>query len=1278
MWFGAGGDDITMAEAKALGWDAPRGAKVRDVTPGGPADAGGLKPGDIILALDDTEIRDNEQFIDNIEALKPGTQITLSLSRGGKPLKLTMALGSRPVQAADRNPQLALDTGGHQAFVVDLAITPDGKQIVSASNDKTVRVWDVASGKSVKVIRGETMPGKWGVIYAMAVSPDGRQLAIGGFMSGADRLSGSAVHLYNLGTGKLAKVLKGHKNVVMGLAFSPDGKRLLSGSADKTAILWDVGDGVQVHRLSGHAAPVNAVAFSRDGKRAVTGGDDETLRLWRIKDGEMLAEMTDHRSSAGALNKGKEKVWKGNVKAAEFSPDGGLIASASQDGRVLLWNGQTGALERELVFMGGMVGGAAINSLAFSPDGRRLLFASESEGCIVYDVAAGKEIAGGKLLDQPTTRLFSDVKRPDCTSGTVFSADGTFAAASYNSLVYVLGPEGGEPLKVLKGAGKPVFGVGFGKDGRSIAWGTELGRGEHAPLQFRLSLPFDRAPLGVPQKAEAPAADQPAPAKSDRPRLSDGLGRDTPPDPLAGLFDRRSTEAGPLSVDFKKLDRILRDTSVLTLTRGSEPATEIKLQQGGGKHSALGLTPDARTILMTSQTEIKTIDRTGKELVPFVGHMGTVRDFALSSDGRYMVSGASDQTVRLWNVERRELVVSLYHGADGEWVIWTPQGYYASSPNGDRVVGWQINKGAGQAADYVSASQLRGKFYRPDIVDRAILLASATKAVDEMKNSEGIDFRLSDLAQRLPPRLAVLSPDQGNETSAGRATVKLALAETKGDPVDRFDLFVNDTKVTAAANRSGSEVSFDVPLGKGPNLVRVVARSTANLIADAELGIMQRGEGALDKRNSLFILAIGADKYPLLPKTCGANGRGPCDLSFAGADAKAFSQTIEKQMGRQHLRVVKRLLVNGGGDGEPTRENVESALAALQYAKENDTVAVFIAGHGVNDARNGYQFLPTDARFENDKTLASGSLVKWAVIEEAIQSAKGRRLLFVDTCRSTNAFNPRLMKQASDDAIVAFSATNTQQDALELANLGHGAFTNAVVKGLNGAADIAQEREVRVFDLGTYVEREVRKLTNGLQTPDFYKKPGAENFVLVRMTDDVAAGPAATPAAAPKPAAPPAKAAAPEARPAETKPAPVAQAPAAQAQPQRTAAAPVTPAAVPAAPQATTTASVPADTPPAKPALAMSPLEEAERLKRGQAALANDDIASARLIFEYLANRGSAAGAYQLALTYDPQVQTRDPFGTSVRPDESLAEWWYRKAAELGHPKAREALAADQ
>ena len=162
-------------------------------------------------------------------------------------------------------------------------------------------------------------------------------------------------------------------------------------------------------------------------------------------------------------------------------------------------------------------------------------------------------------------------------------------------------------------------------------------------------------------------------------------------------------------------------------------------------------------------------------------------------------------------------------------------------------------------------------------------------------------------------------------------------------------------------------------------------------------------------------------------------------------------------------------------------------------------MSIFIAGHGYSDTHTGFQFLATNVRPGDHDNFASSTVVNWLALESSIQSAKGRRLLFVDTCRSGNAFNARLIKDASDEGVVAFSATNMQQDAIELPNLGHGVFTDVLIKGLRGAADLAHEREVRVFDLGAFLEREVRKLTNGRQTPDFYKKPGAENFVLVRM-----------------------------------------------------------------------------------------------------------------------------------------------------------------------------------
>ena len=259
-----------------------------------------------------------------------------------------------------------LDTGGHTANVRGLAFTPDGRRLVSASQDKTVRVWDVDTGKTVRIIRGETAPGSWGTIYAMALSPDGRWLAVGGFLRDeGDAAVAAAVRLYDFASGRLEALLKGHDNVVWALAFSGDSTRLISGSFDKTAIVWDLATRRQMLRLSGHAGQIKAVAFAHDRERVVTGSDDETLRLWSAADGRPIAEMTEHKRlseraaaerEASPRNKEKNKYapLPAGVTTVAASPSGPVIASGDTTGTVLLWDGRTGAFLRELARPGGM------------------------------------------------------------------------------------------------------------------------------------------------------------------------------------------------------------------------------------------------------------------------------------------------------------------------------------------------------------------------------------------------------------------------------------------------------------------------------------------------------------------------------------------------------------------------------------------------------------------------------------------------------------------------------------------------------------------------------------------------------------------------------------------------------------------------------------------------------------------------------------------------------------------------------------------------------------
>ncbi len=1059
-WLGVELKDLTKAEADALGWEAPRGAKLVKPVPGGPAEAQGLMPDDILVSLDGVEIGSVKAFIETVAKKAAGTEIKLAILRAGREKRLALKLGARPAQLAVAKPAAdgplpMLDTGGHMALIMGMAFTPDGRQLVSAADDKTIRVWDLASGKTVRTIRGESAPGQAGKVYAMALSPDGKWLAAGGLL---DSRQGNpnryAIRLYEFASGRLVALLKGHEKGVPSLNFSPDGSRLISGSGDHTAILWDTGmragsyvaEPKLLHRLEGHKDFIYGVAFSPDGSRAVTGSYDHDLRLWRVADGKQIARLTGHGDK---------------VRSLAVAPDG-TIASGDWSGEIRLWDGD-GNFLRILARQGTVVG-----SLSFSPDGKLLL---SGDGAAhgpwplhVYDVASGKEVVTYTGHD-------------NIVLATAFSPDGRWAATGggNNEEIHLWDPHSGKPRfgpdgKPLRlaGQGQPVWAAGFSADGRRIGWGntgesdTTLAKNR---LEQALTLPLGEGALGAPValgKAEA------------------------------GAFRRAQASFGGFSLSHRKGGAYGYDAILDILKDRRAVASIARDNATGDAHRSYSFTPDGETVISGGNFGVLTAyDRAGKTLGEFVGHESEVWAVAPSPDGRFLVSGAADQTVRLWNLKTRELLVTLFRGADGEWVMFTPQGFYASSPAGARLIGWQINHGPEHEAEYVAAAQLREHLNRPDIVARAIQLASAEEAV---RQAHGADFKVADLLAKPVPRLRILSPEAGAALKGGRAQVTVELEPTP-DPVKLIRIQVNGVQVPLPKRDElyqPGQYSFDVPLAKAGNKIAVAAvNDTGETVAS--VSVAHDGEGDLDKRGTLYILAIGVDKYPNLPGN---------DLRYAGADAKAFAEAMEKRAGPLHQRVVKRLLINGAAPGDaPTAANIVDALDMLRGAKQNDTVMLFVSGHGVNDGPN-YRFVPTDAAWGEQSLLRPSSAVSWYAFQDALTGANGRRILFLDTCHAANAFNARLLGDAYEANIMVYSSARGDQEAKEDPTLGggHGLFTYALVEGVNGAARDGAG-EVHADGLHDFLKARVGALAAKLsaaQEPQYFRARDAGNYVLAR------------------------------------------------------------------------------------------------------------------------------------------------------------------------------------
>jgi hypothetical protein len=444
------------------------------------------------------------------------------------------------------------------------------------------------------------------------------------------------------------------------------------------------------------------------------------------------------------------------------------------------------------------------------------------------------------------------------------------------------------------------------------------------------------------------------------------------------------------------------------------------------------------------------------------------------------------------------LIVTLFYGTDGEWVMWTPQGYYTGSPGADRIVGWQINKGPDNAADYVTAEQLRNQFNRPDIVTKAIRVASAEEAV---RNSEGTQFRLQDLLAHPAPHLRIVSPAPGSTINGASIKVKIAL-DAPPDPVTRIRITVNtrlydDRVADYPTDFAPGEHEIQVPVAKGKNtiVITVYNKTGWSNAQDGTFTLMNETAGALDKRDTLYILAVGVTKYPKASPLYQ-------DLNFAGSDALAFTDEMKRRLGPLHEKVAPAIvLVNkeeGQNDGEPDREHIINAIENLRLqAKTTDTVAIFLSGHGDNDDGPHYRFLPTDAAQAAGRIRGS-TVVSWADIQDEIEIVKGLRLLFVDTCHSGNAYNALLKNQAYHADVLAYSSAGPDQLAYE--GDGHGFFTQAILEGLRGKA-LNGEGRVDTETLSAYMKKRVIELAKSRvppmnQTPEFTKGRDAEIYPL--------------------------------------------------------------------------------------------------------------------------------------------------------------------------------------
>ena len=945
--------------------------------------------------------------------------------------------GAMPPQA----PALRIDADFHTQVVNRFAQDRNDRVIITASDDKTIRIWAAKDGAPLATLRVPIAPGDEGAIYAVALSPDGNTLLAGG-NTGATWDKSYAIYLFDVTTGRLKGRLPDLPAPINDIVYAPDGRSFAMALGNNGGVrVIDATNGNLIASDDSFRQRVTCVAFDAQGRLYATGFDGEVHSY----------------DPAGHRVANRTPVPGAHPYSVAISPDGRTLAVGYADQpRVELLNARDlshratlntdPAGKRE-------IGSAGLLAVAWEPDGSLLAAGSLHDADLRIIVRHWGPGGTGRPVDWlgPRDTVFQIGGTPD-GGAILVSADPALIRLDRNGQTVFQKKSPAIQVRDLQDRPMRVSADGMSvrieTKAMSAPWTIDL-------TQHRVGPPTATRGL-TPVPAEPHASILPP-----QPDLTDWRNSATP-----------KLDGQPLRLSPEELSR------------------------------SYAASPSGDMVLLGTDYRLRVYRRDGSPL-DSVDLPGAVWGVGVSGDGRVAVAAVGDGTLRWFGLSRDGKLtprISVFLAADGRrWVAWTAAGFFDSSDTGgEGMVGLLLNHARNQAPEWFSFAQVYRQFYAPDTVLARLRGDSATDP------SVGLAGVRQTLAQTPPPAiqvhavcwlsnggreckplattsvtrsLTVVSADAGVSQAdvtvppeAESLTLQYGL---RGEPKtsSAVDVFVNERN----AGRAMRDVSADgkteleqtVALAEGVNRLQLRAydRSQQTYSESRPIQILRSTPANEQKgKPNLYILSVGINAYD-----DHHNGEEIPRLGFAVADASAVAHDIKAHAPAAYDRTELIELY----DTQATANNVVQALATVAgKATDRDTVLIYLSGHG-QPVNQRYYFITQNVHTFND--VETQALSEGALVAALAKIRASNLMLFLDTCHA-GAFSLDTASQlAHETGRYILAGAASVEEELDSYDNHNGIFATAILRGLSGQA-APDHKNIDNFELGFFVRPLVAEL----------------------------------------------------------------------------------------------------------------------------------------------------------------------------------------------------------